>query len=51
MKDFRFCHFYRDKSLTERCVCCSEDERGHNERDGEVQVPQWMPMGLVCRRI
>ena len=35
MKDSRFL-----KSLTESCVCCSEDDRGHSERDEETPVPQ-----------
>ena len=30
----------RDKNLAESCVCYSEDDRGHSERDEEAQVSQ-----------
>ena len=33
------CANSKDKSLTVDCVRCSEDERGHNERDEGAQVP------------
>ena len=41
----------REKSLTEGCVRCSEDERGHSEHDEEAQVPRWKSREPVCRRI
>ena len=37
MEDFQFGQFKRDKSLTEGCVLCSEDERGQSERDEGAQ--------------
>ena len=40
----------RDKSLTEGCVRCSKDEKGHRERDEEVQIPNWIPRKSLSRR-
>ena len=39
------------KSLAEGCVCCSENEKWHNERDEGARVSQWKRRGHVCRRI
>ena len=39
------------KSVTEDCVCCSENERRHSDRDEGEQVPQWKPRKSVCQRI
>ena len=50
-KDFRFCQSYRDRSLKEGCVRCSEGEREHSEHDVEAQVTRWKSRELVCRRI
>ena len=44
MKDSRFFQSQRNKSLTEGCVRCSEDERGHSERDDKIQIPLWEPV-------
>ena len=41
----------RDKSLTERCVRCSVDEREHSECDEGAQVPRWKSREPMCRRI
>ena len=40
----------RTTGLAEGCVRCIEDERGHSERDEEIQVPQWNSRSL-CRTI
>ena len=47
-KDYRFCQFYRDRSLTEGCVRCSEGDREHSEHDVEAQVPRWKSREPVC---
>ena len=39
----------RDKNLTEGCVRCSIDERGHSEHDEGAQVPRWKLRELVCQ--
>ena len=49
--DSRFCRFRRDKSLREGFFHCSEDEKGHKERDEGAQVSQWTPRKLECQRI
>ena len=49
-KDSRFCQSYRDRSLTEGCVRCSEGERAHSEHDVEAQVTRWKSREPVCRR-
>ena len=51
MKNSQFFQFQRDESLTEGCVHCSEDERGHIERDEGAQDPQWKPKEHVRQRI
>ena len=38
-------------SLTVGCVGCSEDKRGHSERDEGAQVPQCKSREPVCQRI
>ena len=45
IKDSRCANCREIKSLTEVCVRCTEDERGHSERDEKAQVPQWKPRG------
>ena len=40
-----------DKSLTEGCVRCSVDERGHSERHEGAQVPRWKSRKPVCQKI
>ena len=50
-KDSRFCQSYRDRSLKEGCVRCSEGEREHNEHDVEAQVTRWKSREPVCGRI
>ena len=47
-KDYQFCQFYRDRSLTEGCVRCSEGEREHSEHDVEAQVPRLKSREPVC---
>ena len=39
------------KSLTEGCVHCSEDNRGHSDRDKGAPISQWIPRGPGCQRI
>ena len=50
-KDSRFCQSWRDRSLTENCVHCSEGERDHSEHGVEAQVTRWKLREPVCRRI
>ena len=47
-KDSRSCQFYRDRSLKEGCVRCSEGERAHSEHDVEAQVIRWKSRKPVC---
>ena len=49
-KDSRFCQSYRDWSLKEGCVRCSEGEREHSEHDVKAQVPRWKSREPVCQR-
>ena len=39
----------RDKNLTEGCVCCSVDERGHSTHDEGAQVPRGKSREPVCQ--
>ena len=41
---FQFCQFQKGKSLSEGCILCCKDERGHNEPDEVAQVFK----GPVC---
>ena len=50
-KDSPFCQSYRDRSLTEGCVRCSEGEREHSKHDVEARVPRWKSRESMCRRI
>ena len=40
-KDSRLCQSYRERSLKEGCVRCSEGEREHSQHDVEAQVTRW----------
>ena len=50
-KDSRFYQSWRDRSLTENCVRCSEGERDHSEHEVETKVTRWKSRKPVCRRI
>ena len=47
MKDSQFQWI---RVLTEGCDLYSKDERGFDESDAEMQVPQWTPRDPVCQK-